>query len=123
MKYNISHAIAALRPGEAWSLAGDELTWHENTTPPSEEEMLAKLNELIDAEPQRLLRIERDRRLAEVDWVVVRSIAQGTEIPQNYKDYMQALRDLPTHATPKIKENDLMGDLDLTSVTWPILAA
>ena len=63
---------------------------------PPKEEFEAKLQELIDAQPLKDLRKERDRRLAEVDWVVIRATSTDTPVPEEWKTYMQALRDLPT---------------------------
>ena len=57
----------------------------------------------------RLLREERNRRIAETDWWVL----PDRTASQEQKDYRQALRDLPSTASPKI-ENGV-----LTNVTWP----
>jgi hypothetical protein len=64
---------------------------------PPKEEFEAKLQELIDAQPLKDLRKERDRRLAEVDWVVIRATSTDTPVPEEWKTYMQALRDLPSN--------------------------
>ena len=62
-----------------------------------------KKTELVNAEPMRLLREERDRRLAETDWWassdLTMTAAQTT--------YRQALRDITDSAT------------SLDDVTWP----
>ena len=42
------------------------------------------------------LRQERNRRLAEVDWVVIRAFSMNTPVTDDWKTYMQALRDLPS---------------------------
>ena len=60
----------------------------------------------------RLLRIERNKRLAECDWMANSDVTMSSA----WKTYRQSLRDLPSSATPKL---DSFGDLDLTSVTWP----
>ena len=77
-------------------------TWNsievvEGYTKPPKEEFEAKLQELIDAQPLKDLRKERDRRLAEVDWVVIRATSTDTPVPEEWKTYMQALRDLPSN--------------------------
>lgn len=41
------------------------------------------------------LRTERNRRLVECDWVVIRATSTDTPVPEEWKVYMQALRDLP----------------------------
>ena len=48
------------------------------------------------------LRVERDRRLAETDWVTLKAIDAsidgfGVQLPQVWMDYRQALRDLPAN--------------------------
>ena len=86
------------------------LHWADKTrAKPTESEIQAKIAELQSAEPLRLLRIERNRLLQETDWWA----GQDLTMTQKQKDYRQALRDLPSTASPKI-ENDV-----LTNVTWP----
>lgn len=79
---------------------------------------LEKINELylagIEVEKQRLLREERDERLVESDWIVVQSLEKGEEIPEKWKTYRQALRDLPSTSTP-----ELNGNKQLSNITWP----
>ena len=64
----------------------------------------------------RLLRIERDKRLADCDWVCAKATDTGVAVSDAWKTYRQALRDLPASASPKL---DSEYELDLTSVTWP----
>jgi hypothetical protein len=69
---------------------------------PPKEEFEAKLQELIDAQPLKELRQERDRRLQAVDWVAVKAFTTSTPVPEAWVTYMQALRDLPaTTGDPK----------------------
>ena len=68
------------------------------------------------AEPIKLMREERDKRLTSCDWVVTMHKELGTNIPAAWKTYRQALRDLPASSSPKL---DDLGNLDMTSVTWP----
>ena len=116
MKYDIGQALLSLRPGAEWTLNGndyDGLTWLDaKQTQPTETEVNSKISELDNAEPMRLLRIERDARIAKTDW---RASADLT-LADAWKTYRQALRDLPASATPKLKSD---YELDLTSVTWP----
>jgi len=63
----------------------------------------AKLTELNAAEPLKLLREERNRRLAETDWWGVSDLTMTTA----QENYRQALRDLTNHYT------------DLDTVVWP----
>ena len=116
MKYDITHAIQALKPGAQWSLNGDNysgLTWLDTKqTQPTETEINSKISELDNAEPMRLLRIERDARIVKTDW----RASSDLTLADAWKTYRQALRDLPASASPKLDSN---YELDLTSVTWP----
>jgi hypothetical protein len=71
-----------------------------------------KKKELEDAEPMRLLRVERDRLLAETDWTALGDVTQSSEM----KSYRTKLRDLPASASPKLSSD---GSLDMSSVTFP----
>jgi len=70
----------------------------------------AKKTELINAEPMRLLREERDRRLAATDWWGSSDLTMSSD----RTTYRQALRDLPANQTPTID-----GEGALQNVTWP----
>ena len=83
--------------------------FHDGQTPPSEEEIQKKLAELQAAYPMRLLREERNRKIAETDWMANSDVTMRDD----WKTYRQALRDLPSTASPRI-ENGV-----LTNVTWP----
>jgi hypothetical protein len=121
MKYDIPSALQKLTPGAEWVLRGGEysgLEWHNGHgyEKPTAAEITAKITELDAEEPMRLLRIERDKKLAATDWKVVKAKELGTNLSADFKAYRQALRDLPSTATPTLDER---GDLDLSSVTWP----
>ena len=120
MKYTISDVITVLRPDSSWNLTGTEysgLEWLDSsTTKPTETEINNKISELDSAEAMRLLREERNQLLSETDWVVARSTETGVAIPNDWKTYRQALRDLPASSSPSLDE---YYNLDLTSVTWP----
>ena len=120
MKYTIADALIKLRPDSSWNLDGSEysgLEWLDsNTTKPTETEINNKISELDSAEAMRLLREERNQLLSETDWIVTKSIETGVAIPNDWKTYRQALRDLPASSSPSLDE---YYDLDLTSVTWP----
>jgi len=116
MKYDIPSALQKLRPGAEWILRGADysgLEWVDKIqTAPTETEVTNKLAELDAAEPMRLLREERDKRIAKTDW----RASSDLTLTDAWKTYRQALRDLPASATPKLDSN---YNLDLTSVTWP----
>ena len=91
-----------------------EIVFKDPTIAPSEQEIQAKIQELQAAEPMRLLRIERNRRLVETDWVVIRAYSQKQDVSENWANYMQALRDLPVNSEPMLDEQG-----NLINVTWP----
>ena len=116
MKYDIPSALQSLKPGAEWVLRGTEysgLEWLDSgQTKPTETEVNSKISELDNAEAMRLLRVERDTRIAKTDW----RASSDLTLSDAWKTYRQALRDLPASATPKL---DSFYNLDLTSVTWP----
>jgi len=116
----ITRALIELAPNSSFAVKGDtyaDIIWkNTEVTKPTETEVNNKIAELQNAEPMRLLRIERDQRLASCDWRVVMAKETGSNIPAAWKTYRQALRDLPASASPKLDSN---GDLDYSSVTWP----
>lgn len=48
----------------------------------------------------RAVRAERDRRLAQTDWIALRGLERGEPIPKAWRDYRQALRDVPSQPDP-----------------------
>ena len=72
----------------------------------------AKKTELVNAEPMRLLRVERDRLLAECDWMGNSDVTMSSD----WTTYRQALRDLPSGANPTLNSD---GTLNMSSVTFP----
>tara|TARA_Y100000356_G_scaffold129927_1_gene131543 strand:- start:436 stop:795 length:360 start_codon:yes stop_codon:yes gene_type:complete len=115
MIYKIFDALASLKPNADWSWTGTEysgLNWEDSSTKPTETELNNELTRLTNAEPMRLLRVERDSRLTACDWRASSDLTLSTA----WKTYRQALRDLPASASPKI---DSEGNLDMSSVTFP----
>ena len=121
MIYSKGDALVSLRPMAAWSWLGGEeysnLSWIDSKqTKPTEDEINTEVTRLNNAEPMRLLRVERNKRLASCDWVCTKAIDTGVAVSDTWKTYRQALRDLPASASPKLNSE---YELDLTSVTWP----
>jgi hypothetical protein len=81
--------------GSAWGTTWESIQFPPGHEKPPKEAFEAKLQELIDAQPLKDLRAERDRRLATTDWVVIRATSTETPVPEAWATYMQALRDLP----------------------------
>lgn len=113
----IHEALRLLRPKANWGVEGDnyeDIKWYDDpSTMPTKEEVMAKAQEIIDDAPWRALRRFRDARLREVDWVTLRAVRTGEPIPQEWKDYMQALADITKTCTPTFVSGELIG------VTWP----
>ena len=109
-------AIRALRPNAEFSYDDEDystLRWNTlEITIPTEEEIQAKIQELETAEPMRLLREERNLRLAETDWKDLPSYP-GTD-QEEWRTYRQSLRDLPSTSSPELDDNG-----QLINVTWP----
>ena len=128
MKYDIPAALQQLRPGAQWVLRGDAysgLEWldssgQENNAmwggKPTEDSCTAKITELDAAEGMRLLREERNAKLAGLDWEVTKAHSKGEAVASELATYMQALRDLPEGASPS---TDSSGELIASSITWP----
>ena len=115
MKYGIPEALQALKPGAQWVLSGEDysgLEWLGSGQQPTEQEVKAKIIELDAAEPMRLLRIERDKKIALTDWRVLPDQSPSDD----WINYRQALRDLPASASPKLNSD---YELDFSSFTWP----
>ena len=121
MIYTRLNALDSLRgPDAKWGWGGDAvkpdyslLQWDdEKLTKPTEAEIDAEVTRLNSLEAMRLLRIERTAKLAACDW----RASSDLTLPDAWKTYRQALRDLPASATPKVDE---FGNLDQSSVTWP----
>tara|TARA_B100000941_G_scaffold127018_1_gene89800 strand:- start:1104 stop:1466 length:363 start_codon:yes stop_codon:yes gene_type:complete len=116
MKYDIPAALQSLKPGAQWVLRGDVysgIEWMDSSqTKPTELEVTNRITALDVAEPMRLLRVERDKRIAKTDW----RASSDLTLADAWKTYRQQLRDLPASATPKL---DSFYELDLTSVNWP----
>ena len=113
---DINKALEKLAPGASWTMNADDynqITWLSPDIPqPTILEVEAKITELRAAEPMRRLRIERDRLIAETDWWV---LPDRTPTSQQLA-YRQALRDLPTTATPVLDPTSRIG---ISGVTWP----
>lgn len=113
---DITRALLELAPGAEFMCVDNnynQLTWLSQDIPkPTLEQVNAKIAELQAAEPMRLLRIERDRLIAETDWWVLPDRTPTDE----QLAYRQALRDLPDNSTPVLDSTTRLG---ISGVTWP----
>ena len=97
-------ALHQLRPSAEWVLTDNTLEWHDTEqTQPTEAEITAKIAELEAAEPMRLLRAERNQRLANTDWWASSDLTMTAA----QTAYRQALRDITETYT------------SLDDVVWP----
>ena len=122
MTLTLVDALRALKPNDSFIVRGDIVYENiqladKNKNLPTEDELNSKLDELKKAEPFRLLREERNKRLAECDWVVTKYAEYGYNIPKEWRAYRQALRDLPSISyRPELDEYE---NLKMDSVAWP----
>ena len=106
----------SLVPTAEYQLKGDgTLVWMDKSiTEPTSTAIDAEVARLTNAEPMRLLRIERNIRLTACDWTQSRDLTLSND--DDWKTYRQALRDLPSKANPTL---NTYGSLEMSSVTFP----
>ena len=115
MKYNKHKAVKSIKPNSEWNWKGFDyanFNWLSSDTKPTESEINAEVTRLNNAEPMRLLRLERNIRLTKTDYMALSDVT----MTEAWKTYRQSLRDLPASASPKL---DTDGNLDMSSVTFP----
>ena len=114
MKITKGQALYSLRPNAAWVIIDDlTIDWRdESETQPTDTEIATEQTRLIGLEEFKLLREERNKRLAATDWRASADVG----LTDAWKTYRQSLRDLPASASPKLDAN---GNLDMSSVTFP----
>ncbi len=79
------------------------------------DEKAAKTADAI-AETKLRNRAERDKRLADCDWVVIKALEAGTSVASDWVTYRTALRDITSHSNwPDLEYPDMEG----TSGDWP----
>ena len=99
---DIASILVDRYPGQQWNLTNndyDTLVWETvNSVPkPTLEELENAWPTVLDTKKFKDLRQERNKRLAECDWVAIRAFTTDTPVPEEWKTYMQALRDLPAN--------------------------
>ena len=81
---------------------------------PLTDEEIAKFNAKIPTDAQltvrkwESVRIERNRKLQETDWVVTKASETGVALSDEWKTYRQGLRDITTQSDPD-------------NITWPLI--
>ena len=109
------NALMSLKPSAEFSWIGTDysgLTWFDSGSAPTESEIDAEVTRLNNLEPMKLLRQERNERLAACDW----RASSDLTLSDAWKTYRQSLRDLPASASPTLNSD---GTLNMSSVTFP----
>lgn len=78
--------------GETW----DSITFPEGYEKPPKETFEAKLQVLVEALTWKKLREERNRRLADVDWIFSSDYQIDDTLYKEWLAYRKALRDIPS---------------------------
>ena len=96
-------ALFKMYPGKwCWSFPSgameyENMVWHDEEIPkPAKEEVAKVYEELLREHPWKELREERNRRLAEVDWVFSTDYQIEDTLYKEWLAYRRALRDLPS---------------------------
>lgn len=115
-KHTVSHALRALVPDADWECSANGINSFSNGVKPTQSEIDSKIAELDKNDALMILRVDRNQKLKDSDWVVTKSNETGVGIATNWKTYRQALRDLPANSNPTLTNE---GYLDYSSFTWP----
>ena len=104
----IEYADSEGNYGEGDPLTGAErLLWEDEGDAPVQADLEAEKPVIKNILGFQQLRYERDKKLAETDWVVTKASETGVAESDAWKTYRQALRDLPSNTS------------DPFSPTWP----
>ena len=86
--------------GVPFRVVDDEYIWNFAHEAPDQELVDAKVEEMLNAQPLKELREERNRKLAETDWTQYRDVSLSND--SDWQTYRQSLRDLPQNFSPII---------------------
>ena len=104
----IEYADSEGNYGEGDPLTGAErLIWEDEGDAPVQADLEAEKPVIKNILGFEQLRYNRDKKLAETDWVVTKANETGVAESEAWKTYRQALRDLPSNTT------------DPFNPTWP----
>lgn len=104
----IEYADSEGNYGEGDPLTGAErLLWEDEGDAPVQADLEAEKPVIKNILGFQQLRYQRDKKLAETDWVVTKANETGVAESDEWKTYRQALRDLPSNTT------------DPFNPTWP----
>jgi len=113
----LAQVLDTMFPGEPYTSSDD--TWEtvvfKNVEKPEDSFYEYTLYKLQNTEAIKKMRVQRNALLDESDKYMTRDYPHRLELDiQNWVDYRQALRHLPTTARPTLDE-----DGNLTGVEWP----
>jgi Phage tail assembly chaperone protein len=97
-------AVQALRPNLQFHYVGNDIVIRGGGGAPSEQEITTAVQTLSTEKAWKKLREERDRRLSETDWHIVKAQETGSAIPPSILEYRQKLRDMTAKCTPCLDE-------------------
>lgn len=107
-----------------WDHTNSVWTQQERPEPPQAAPPQAELiNSTLPPIPEELpnaitqLRVLRNQRLRDVDWVAIKYFSLGAPYPTEWTTYVQALRDLPAISDELVVDDE--GRLVEASVAWP----
>ena len=105
MTFQLSDALASLRPGAEFVIRGDAVELYQHSDPqPTADELQAEINRLEAAQPLAELRKKRNQLLAETDYLALSDVT----LSEDMRTYRQTLRDLPANTS------------DPANPTWPV---
>jgi len=96
----ISQTIRTLNPeigvigGYNYNTTYESIKFPEGYEKPPKEEFEAKLQELIDAQPWKEIREERNKRISACDWTQLPNVPLPGAKKYEWETYRQALRDI-----------------------------
>lgn len=116
---DLASAVISLRPNCRWRLIGNDwegFVWEdEPSLKPTQEEVLAEAERLKKQAPWNAVRRVRNALLKDCDWVIIRAMSKNEPVPQEWVDYMQALRDIT-----ELDIDPVLEDGVLKNVPWPV---
>ena len=116
---NIADVLCTNYGTKSWKITSPDdysaLEWKDASEKPTEEQLRNELSILENAEPMRRLRIWRDALLKETDW----RASSDLTLSDAWKNYRQALRDLPANTPNPQWDGETSTLLNVTFPTKP----
>jgi hypothetical protein len=110
----IPRPVEELAEGRSFKWIAEENRWIEADI------FKPDIPKVTNATAEEQFRQRRNVLLRRADWVAIKSYSTGEPMPEEWKNYMQALRDLPENVDMStLVLDEKTGLLDLSSVPWP----